>query len=92
MKKRHCGPALQGTAMTFLLYSDGKNLLTIPQSRKTIYSEVTVMKTEEFAEELKRVQQALGMTEEQIQTAIEMHKKLQCGEVSTEELKEKLGV
>ena len=50
------------------------------------------MKTEEFAEELKRVQQALGMTEEQIQTAIEMHKKLQCGEVSTEELKEKLGV
>ena len=50
------------------------------------------MKTEEFEKELRRVQQALGMTEEQIRAALDMHRKLQSGEVSTEELKEKLGV
>ena len=50
------------------------------------------MTTEEFEKELKRVQKGLGMTDEQVQTALEMHRKLQNGEVSIEQLKAELDV
>ena len=50
------------------------------------------MTTEEFEKELRRVQKGLEMTEDQIQAALDMHRKLQSGEVSIEELKKELGV
>lgn len=50
------------------------------------------MTTAEFEKELRRVQKGLELTEEQIQAALDMHRKLQSGEVSVEELKTDLGL
>lgn len=49
------------------------------------------MTTEEFEKELRRVKSEMELSEEQIQLALTMHRKLRSGEVSIESLKEKLG-
>ena len=48
------------------------------------------MTTEEFEQELKRVQQNLGLSDEQILTALSIHRKLLSGELAAEELMSQL--
>ena len=40
------------------------------------------MTTEEFKKELRKLQDTLGLTEEQIQAALKMHEQVQNGEIS----------
>ena len=44
--------------------------------------EVVVVTTEEFEKELRKLQEVLHLTEEQIQNALRMHRRFKAGEIS----------
>ena len=51
-----------------------------------IPQEVIRMTTEAFEKELRKLQDTLELTEEQIQEAIKMHKRIKSGEVSIKKI------